>query len=118
MRIELSYTLADLDEGLIPEAFARDPRRYRRRITLAVVPWILVFVMFGSFIRALSLGLGTRLAVPHDVVSEMVPNAAAAGFLCVAAVLFMWSGWKKARARAPAREGPAKKLTSGQRVLV
>jgi NADH:ubiquinone oxidoreductase subunit 5 (subunit L)/multisubunit Na+/H+ antiporter MnhA subunit len=123
MRVEVDFRLEDLDELYVPEVYAADPSRYRRKMRIGVIGWIVcvallaAMYLFSGYTRSRS-NVSQVENPPRDfqldVITLALPGILA--ILLTSAVVFrLWRG-SKWRAKKPSPSA-AKKVSVQARLV-
>jgi hypothetical protein len=104
MRLEFTYTFADLQETLTaPQSAAQRASRKRRRI-INMICWPVTALGFGVLIWASRFTPRRPWVLdgmPLDVVADVLPGVLAAAFLCLFVFLASWRAWRASRVKRP-----------------
>jgi hypothetical protein len=104
MRLEFTYTFADLQETLTaPQNAAQRAARKRRRI-INLICWPFTVLCFGfvTWSSRFTPRRGWVLdGMPLDLVADVLPGVLAAAFLCLFVFLASWRAWCASRVKRP-----------------
>jgi hypothetical protein len=104
MRLEFTYTFADLQETLTaPQNAAQRAARKRRRI-INLICWPVTVLGFGLVAwagRSSPRWPWVLDGMPLDMVTDVLPGMLAAAFVCLFVFLASWGAWRASRARRP-----------------
>ncbi|HXE55136.1 MAG TPA: YcxB family protein [Tepidisphaeraceae bacterium] len=116
MRIELNYTIAELKESIVPEAYAANPSQYDRRLANGLLSWVVVAAIIVIITWQSTTG-SHQFPNRVDLISTMLPNLVAATCLAVAILLLLWGNWRKTRVHRSLPEKPARRATRARAIV-
>src|SRR5258708_25473742 len=105
MRVEFCYQLEDVEEGLVPEAHAADPARFKRKVGRGVLGWLvtLPLIAFVWTVSRIISGVGILKPndpnPPRDLVLDVLTMMVPAGVFLLSLVLMLVHSWRKSRWR-------------------
>lgn len=114
MRLEFTYTFDDLEEALVPEKYAANPRAYRGASIRGLVQWPLVFLMIAASVWMQDQSAaGPRPAEvpPRELAWDVLPSVLPATLVFLLLAAAIWQTYRRSHQRSEPR------VSSGQKFV-